>query len=183
MTGEWTIRPASAHDAADVALSQLLAWQRAYEGILPPEFLAAMDPGRMTESWRKALADPAPGVRHLVACVAGTAVGWSGYGPARDTAASGTGELQAINLHPSYWSRGLGSALFRASEAGLAELGYERAYLWVADGNERAARFYRRQGWSADGVAKEDGRFAPALLEHRFSRVLNLPPAPARDAS
>lgn len=173
MTGEWTIRRASTHDAADVALSQLLAWKRAYDGILPSEFLAAMDPERMTKAWRKALAEPSPGVRHLVVCVAGRAVGWSGFGPARDEADPGTGELQAINLHPAYWSKGLGSALFRATEAGLAELGYQYAYLWVADGNERAARFYDRHGWSADGVSKEDGRFAPALLEHRYSRVLN----------
>ena len=46
---------------------------------------------------------------------------------------AGTGELQAINLHPSYWSRGLGSALFRASEAGLAELGYKRHLNRVGD--------------------------------------------------
>jgi ribosomal protein S18 acetylase RimI-like enzyme len=173
MTGDWTIRPAGTDDAADIALAQLLAWQCAYKGILTSEFLAALDLKRMTEAWRKALAKPSPGVRHLVVCVAGRAVGWSGYGPSRDEADPGTGELQAINLHPAYWSRGLGSALFRATEAGLAELGYRCAYLWVADGNERAARFYDRHGWCADGVSKEDGRFAPALLEHRYSRVLN----------
>lgn len=126
----------------------------------------------MTETWRKTLANPAPGVRHLVASVAGRAVGWSGFGPARDDAGSGTGELQAINLHPGYWSLGLGSALFRESEAALAGLGYQHAYLWVAAGNDRAARFYARHGWTADNVSKNDRRFTPALLEHRFSTVL-----------
>jgi hypothetical protein len=51
-------------------------------------------------------------------------------------------------------------------------MGYERAYLWVADGNDRAIRFYVRHGWSNDGVTQRDARFNPPLLELRMSAPL-----------
>jgi hypothetical protein len=96
-------RPAGADDAADIALAQLLAWQRAYDGILPAD---------------------------------------------------------------------LGSALFRESEAALAGVGYQHAYLWVAAGKDRAARFLRSARLDGGQRSKNDRRFTPALLEHRFSTVL-----------
>ena len=33
-------------------------------------------------------------------------------------------------------------------------MGYRRAYLWVADGNSLAIRFYERHGWCQDGTTK-----------------------------
>jgi ribosomal protein S18 acetylase RimI-like enzyme len=110
----------------------------------------AMDIDRLTTAWRRILTEPSPGVQRLVLCVDGRAVGWSGFGTPRDEADDGTGELQALNLRPGCWSQGLGSDLFRESVAALTEMGYKRAYLWVAHGNERAARFYGRHGWTAD---------------------------------
>ena len=83
--------------------------------------------------------------------------------------AEGTGALHALNLAPAYWSRGLGSELFLASVNGLCAMGYERAYLWVADGNDRAIRCYERHGWCQDGETKQDARFDPPLLKRRFS--------------
>jgi GNAT superfamily N-acetyltransferase len=104
--------------------------------------------------------------------VDGAAVGWSGFGAPRDDVDAGTGELQALNLLPAYWSQDLGSELFLASVEGLRLMGYERAYLWVADGNDRAIRFYVRHGWSNDGVIKRDARFNPPPLELRMSAPL-----------
>ena len=38
--------------------------------------------------------------------------------------------------------------------ARLRTFGFERASLWMLAGNERALRFYRREGWVADGRSK-----------------------------
>lgn len=48
-------------------------------------------------------------------------------------------------------------------------MGYERAYLWVADGNGCAVRFYEKHGWCPDGRTKQDARFDPPLLERSLS--------------
>ena len=44
---------------------------------------------------------------------------------------------------PAYRHQGLGSRLVRAVEAGAAERGFERLYLYTRD----SQAFYRRLGW------------------------------------
>ena len=173
MSIDFSIRDAVPGDAPDFASSQVLAWQDAYAGILDAGYLAGMDVERLTEAWERLLGNPDQGVRRLAVTVGGTAVGWSGFGRPRDAVGGGTGELHALNLAPAYWSRGLGSALFLASVEGLRAMGYVDAYLWVADGNARAIRFYERHGWCRDGLTKQDARFDPPLLERRFSVSLS----------
>ena len=165
----YSIREAVPGDAPDFASSQILAWRAAYAGILDASYLAGMDVERLTEGWARILGEPDQNVRRLAVTVGGTAVGWSGFGRPRDDVAGKTGELHALNLLPAYWSLGLGSALFLASVEGIRAMGYERAYLWVADGNARAIRFYERHGWCPDSRTKQDARFDPPLLERSFS--------------
>ena len=173
MSIDFSIRDAVSGDAQDFASSQILAWRAAYAGILDAGYLARMDLERLTEGWARILGDPDQKVRRLAVTVNGTAVGWSGFGRPRDDVAGPTGELHALNLLPAYWSLGLGSALFLASVEGLRGVGYEHAYLWVADGNARAIRFYERHGWCQDGRTKQDARFDPPLLELRLSVSLS----------
>jgi GNAT superfamily N-acetyltransferase len=168
----FSIREAAPSDAPEFAFSQILAWREAYAGILEAEYLAGMDFERLTRSWARILEDDDQNVRRLAVTVEGAAVGWSGFGKPRDPVSEGTGEIHALNLLPAYWSRGLGSELFAASVDGLRAMGYERAYLWVADGNDRAHRFYDRHGWRPDGATKRDSRFDPPLLESRLSKSL-----------
>ena len=169
MSIDFSIREAVPGDAPDFASSQILAWRATYAGILDASYLAGMDVERLTEGWERLLGNPDQAVRRLALTVDGTAVGWSGFGRPRDDVAGKTGELHALNLLPAYWSLGLGSALFLASVEGLRAMGYEHAYLWVADGNGRAIRFYERHGWYRDGLTKQDARFDPPLLERSFS--------------
>jgi hypothetical protein len=56
----------------------------------------------------------------------------------------------------------------------LGGLGYTTATLWVLDGNDRAIDFYRRAGWSADGVTRTDvGPGGAALVELRMRRSVS----------
>lgn len=172
MTHEFAVREAVPGDAPAFAHSQIEAWRVAYAGILDAAYLAGLDAERLTKGWARILGASVPNVRQLALTANGTAVGWSGFGAPRDDVDPNTGELQALNPLPEFWSRGLGSALFLASVAGLRAMGYARSYLWVADGNHRAISFYQRHGWQIDGGAKHDARFAPPLLELRMSASL-----------
>lgn len=66
----------------------------------------------------------------------------------------GGGRLHAIHVHPEWTGRGVGSALMAVARRSLRELGFERASLWVLADNERACRFYERDGWVLSGQAR-----------------------------
>lgn len=67
-------------------------------------------------------------------------------GPAR-----GDGYVQALYVRPAYMGQGAGSALLQAAEEGLRAMGYRTAFLYVLDTNEKARRFYEKQGYRWNG--------------------------------
>jgi ribosomal-protein-alanine N-acetyltransferase len=83
----------------------------------------------------------------------------------RDDDSDGTfGEVGRIYLHPSVWQKGHGVALLAWCEEELARKGYVMSKLWVFEVNERARRFYERNGYRLDGKTKEE--FATRLLRY-----------------
>ena len=52
-------------------------------------------------------------------------------------------------MRKKLWGTGVGYALFEAA------VGDRAAYLWVLAANERAIRFYERQGFRLDGTEDE----------------------------
>src|SRR3546814_10287336 len=87
----------------------------------------------------------APG-RTIVADREGEIVGWASFGPGRDKGASEQAELWGLYARPDVFSTGVGHALISAAETALREDGFTSAYLWILDGNDRAATFYERPG-------------------------------------
>jgi GNAT superfamily N-acetyltransferase len=65
------------------------------------------------------------------------------------------GELYALNVHPDHWRGGIGTALLQYVHAGLEDLGFRNAILWMHPGNERARRFYEARGWRDDGAERD----------------------------
>ena len=80
-------------------------------------------------------------------------VGFVAIRPNQDEDAVVPLEVQAIYVRKAWWSTGLGSRLMEVAT------GNQPASLWVLEGNERAIRFYRRQGFSADGVVADEPFF------------------------
>lgn len=78
-----------------------------------------------------------------------------------------------IGVHESCRSQGVGQALLDALLEELRRIGIERVTLQVFSDNERAVRFYERNGFVASGILPgeikmEDGRYRDLLLMHRW---------------
>ncbi|WP_309065587.1 GNAT family N-acetyltransferase [Microbacterium sp.] len=169
------VRAAVAGDADGIAAVHVRAWQEAYRGLMPQEVLDGLSIEQRAEGWRRIIAQPQPGGHTIVADRDGAVVGWATYGTARDADPPSTGELWGIYAHPDAWSTGVGHALLIAAEESLQAAGHTAAYLWVLDGNARAARFYERHGWIEDGGTRVEER--PGLVLHERRHVKRFPGA------
>lgn len=127
---------------------RIATWKVAYRGILPDDLLDAMKVEDERVRWLVSrLADG--DVPTFVAVASGDVIGFATVGPSRDEDLMGR-ELYGIYLLPDHWSTGAGHALVEA--CGVLDS------VWVLEGNDRARRFYEREGFALDGATK--------VLEH-----------------
>jgi ribosomal protein S18 acetylase RimI-like enzyme len=166
-----TVRAATKHDAARLAEVHIAAWRATYRGVMTDEYLDGLDVGRASLAWRRMILEPKDGTVHRVVQSGDGVVGFAVLGAAPGDSGAGTGQLYAINVHPDWWGQGLGSVLFAAAEQNFIELGYDRAFLWVERGNNRAINFYTNRGWLDDGGTLKDTRFDPPVSERRHSKA------------
>ncbi len=151
------IRHPNLDDAERIGVIHVGAWQWAYRGLMPDEFLDGLDPVNRGETWAGRLADGDTCLRQLVAVAGGAVVGFASFGGSRDDdATSETGEVMAIYLDPAHVGRGTGRELFSGALGKLREAGYERVTVWVLDANDRGRRFYEKAGMRPDGATKSD---------------------------
>lgn len=113
------------------------AWHEAHASIVP----AALTRVRTLESFRERLAGALATVRVV--------------GPPGDPL--GFCMIEGAELHQLFVSArargsGVAAALIADAEARLADSGVQTAWLACAIGNERAARFYEKQGWRRVGT-------------------------------
>lgn len=155
-----SLEPLTVPDAAPLAVLQNHLWRVTYAGLLPEEVLAARDDETNTERWReRARAHEVSGVspegtRTLVAHDAvGEPIGWVSTGPPRDESPPTETELWSLYVAAEHHGRGVAHRLV---EAALPSP--EPGHLWVLVGNERAIAFYRRIGFSPDGMVAHDAR-------------------------
>jgi ribosomal protein S18 acetylase RimI-like enzyme len=167
-----TVRTAVHADADAIGRVQVETWRAAYRGLMPDEAIAGFDLEGRQRMWREGLArEPRPGSATFVAELEGEVVGFASVGRSRDEEAENEGELYAIYLLPSCWDRGIGRALIERAEESMRASGFERAILWVMEGNERGERFYRAAGWSSGGRKLEMFQGAE-VAELRYRKAL-----------
>ena len=154
---ELLVRPATDADVPGAVAAYLRSWRATYRGLVPAPMLAALDPDETATRWRRTLADP-NGRSTLVAVRGGTVLGTASFGPYRLEQRPGSpvdptvGEVYAIYVDPAGWGGGTGRALLAAAVCRLRAAGEAPVRLWVAEGNERARRFYTRFGFRPDGT-------------------------------
>ena len=166
-----------------MGLVHIAAWQAAYRGLIPDDFLDGLDSAVRGERWHAALSAGPGGGRYqegdleglalVIEDEGGVVAGISVVGPPRRPEPDSVGELWMINLAPPTWGSGLAQALLAAATDELRRMGFEDAVLWVLDGNARARRFYERAGWQADGTEYVDGRRGYKVVEVRYRRPLS----------
>lgn len=161
------IRPATVADARGIAIVHVRSWQNAYRGLMPQPLLDVLDVDQRTSGWQRWFAEQPADVTALVAEHDGAIVGMATCGTARDNDPVTSRELHGIYVLPEVYGTGVGHELISAVEQRLREAGHESAYLWVLEGNVRAANFYKRHGWHADGGTKIEERPDATFIEHR----------------
>ena len=140
------VRLAGPSDAASVARVHVRSWRATYEGLLPAEYLAALDVDDYAGRWERSLQSPFARGTVVVAEQDGQVVGFASGGPERDGDPRYDGELYAIYLLPDFQGRGLGRALVEAVAAALADRQLTSFVVWVLRDNTAARGFYERLG-------------------------------------
>ncbi|WP_155058977.1 GNAT family N-acetyltransferase [Streptomyces blattellae] len=168
------IRQARPDDASAVAGVHVRSFRVAFAGVVPQDYLDAMDPSRKESGWRAGIAEtqwPQSGV--LVAETEAGIVGFAGFGPSQET--SSIAEIGSLYTLPEVWGTGVGKQLMLVTLTTLGQADYAQATLWVLEANQRARRFYESVGWHADGAVVEDATGGVALDKLRYRRALGRP--------
>src|SRR5690349_8406218 len=143
------------------------SWVDSYATLLPAGWFDEHGPNEQVDRWRRILAEPLPDRVRRVAvfraggepvawCVAGPSSEHCGIVPARPL------PLWGLYVDRSLLGSGLGQQLLDWAVGDLP------AQLWRAKGNERAAAFYRRNGFRDDGTEVTEERHP--LVEVRMVR-------------
>lgn len=169
------VRDATRHDAHAIATVLVASWRTAYQGLMPDEVLAGLSIPAREQFWFDVLSAPPPRTTTLLATMGATVLGFASSGPplVAEDSDPATGDLYAIYVDPDVWGHGVGAQLHATALRRLRSGGFDRAGLWVLEGNERALRFYRREGWIDAGRSRIDADLIGVeLVEHRLHRDL-----------
>lgn len=162
------VRAMTEADIDAVAELHVRAWQAAYRGIMPQDFLDRMDPARMAARRRETF-DPGG---QLVAEADGGLLGWAWVGPYRDDEVAaprpGCGEVYTMYARPDRIGTGVGRALMTAGLGELRRRGLRPVLLWVSAANEVGRRFYDRAGFVPDGATQDFTVGGATLPEVRY---------------
>jgi GNAT superfamily N-acetyltransferase len=129
----------NAHESEIDALAELWydGWQDAHAAVVPAELKQL----RSRESFTERMGKMLPNVRTVGPV--GMPLGF--YVNKAD-------ELYQLFVSAEARGKGVAAALIADSEARLREGGFETVWLACAIGNERAARFYEKSGWTRTGT-------------------------------
>ncbi len=161
------LRRAVPADAEELGRTSLLGMET-YRSFAPRGWEL---PASEVEQTRERLARPA--VWCLVAERDGEMAGYVGFVAAAQHAHVDEdpelAHLWGLFLLPEHWGSGLATRLHEAALEEASERGFRRFRLFVATGQERARRFYEREGWAVAGEPFLEAFLGLDLLEYRRS--------------
>lgn len=157
-TADVSARVAWAEDAPAIAHLQVRAWRRTYDGLLPADVLAALDPEQFAAAWQESLAKPKDARnRVLVALERNTVRGFAITSPSQDEDADpvADGEVSELTVDPDHTRHGHGSRLLHACVDTLRADRFRRAVTWVNSTDDDLRAFLTGAGWAPDGAHRE----------------------------
>lgn len=154
------VRSATRHDLDQLAKLWFDAWQDSHKALMPEALVRF----RSLQSFRE----------RLEAMIADIRIVDLDGAPAGFCVIKGD-ELYQLFLAKAARGTGVATALLDDGEARLRAAGVKTAWLSCAIGNDRAARFYEKQGWRNMGASiyyaeTSEGEFA--LENWRFEKAL-----------
>ena len=149
------IRTAKASDSQAIATVQVEGWQTAYNGLLCSTFLAELSVPRRADIWHSELKAGESVI--LVDAVDEIVRGFIDFGPDRNSKdAANVAEIRALYVNPSEWGRGIGTSLCESAFAMMRARNFNEVVLWILKGNDGPIKFYRKMGFTDDGLRKTD---------------------------
>lgn len=160
MTG-FVVRKAEIDDADGIARVHIQSWRETYSALVEPGELDDLSVGRRAERWAAILAG---GTEAWVAEADGAVIGFAGIGGGDHEERPRALELGALYVVADSHGTGAGQALLDAA------IGDSPAFLFVADCNPRATRFYQRNRFAFDGVTENHPLVRTPVLSRRMVR-------------
>lgn len=84
-----------------------------------------------------------------------------------DLAGAELAYLKLLFVRPDWWGSPLAQRLMSHALEGMREKGFTTSYLWTMAGNQRARRFYERNGWQHDGMSRAHPLHGLPLVRYR----------------
>ncbi|MGN0690320.1 MAG: GNAT family N-acetyltransferase [Oscillospiraceae bacterium] len=127
------------------------SWKFAYRNIIPSDYLDSIPCGRWASSINK------EGMHSLVVTENNRIIGTASFCKSRWEQCSDCGEIVSIYFLPEYMGKGYGQHLLGVCIEELRKSGYEKIILWVLEENQRARKFYEKNGFvCSDNVLNDN---------------------------
>lgn len=155
---ESSVRLALPAEADAIGEIQVAAWQRSYQGLLPADVLADLNPAQFAAQWRAALLAPGEARNRVMVALAGrTVVGFAAITASDDPDADPRGDalIAELAVDPEATRAGHGSRLLNAVIDTTRADGFTRVTVWVNSTDDVVRDFYTVAGWGADGAHRE----------------------------
>ena len=138
-------------NARDMAFVHVNSWKAACKSIVPDEYLDGLSVEKSEEKFRKFYEK---GITQYCLMYADCLpAGILAFSKTFDKDAyDKTADLGVLYFLPEYWGKGLGAELLRHGTEEMKKAGYKKITLWVLEKNERARKFYEKNGFVFDGT-------------------------------
>ena len=143
---EFTIRPAVADQAWEIAQLHARVWGQTFAGLAPTEAVEKLDAAHRLVAWDEALSNPQPTRHILVATRNDKIIGFVRFGPAAHPIFKNSCEIKHLYVDSGCKRQGIGRQLLAAAFALIKQDGYKSVGLAVTRGNDNAIGFYQALG-------------------------------------
>ena len=159
-----TIRKALPEDAYEYTSCFISCLQTAYKGIASDAFLKNLsaEKEQRIEKFLKNLTNP--DIETYCAIFENKMIGFLAIHK-KD------GEIWAVYLLEEFRSRGYGKELLEFAIGEFKCIGHKRITLWVFEKNNRARRFYEKNGFFFDNIKKETTNYGTLLVQLQYTLI------------